>query len=232
MPVNPSLVTALGTQFQIQSLTDQQVTPTPITITVTAAAAVGATSLTVTVTPSSQPKKFYEGQILVANPNETAAQYVYVAANSTDGNPTSLTVEPLKKAIAANDVITSFLGIPVIGLESANMQLQTETNQAVLLANQGWQITDSSTGSFQFDGTLYIPKQNIYNTGAKLVDDALLNKLNIYVERYLPNGEYHAGICVVTNASDTVSGSAYITKQVTFMGSNKPVRLNYFDVTA
>jgi hypothetical protein len=160
MPINPRLVTARGSQFQITPLlNDEASTPTNCTVTVTVAAVVGATTLTVTVTPASNPARFYEGQILVFGANTTNAQYVYVAANSTDGNPATITVEPLRKAIAANAVANTFLGIPVIGLEAANMQLQTEVNQAVLLANEGWQVTDASTGSFQFSGTLYVPRQ-------------------------------------------------------------------------
>lgn len=232
MAINPTLVTSLGSQFQIQTLGDQDVVPVAVTYTTSSAAIVGATSIAGVVTPGGNTKKFYEGQILVASPGTADAQYIYVAANSSTGTPTSITVEPLKKPIATNTPIVSFLGIPVIGLESANMQLQNEVNQAVLLANQGWQVTDASTGSFQFDGTLYVPRQNIYNAGAKLVVDSLLAKTNLYVERYLPDGTYNAGVCVVTSASDTVSGSQYVTRQVTFQGSNKPINQRLFDVVA
>lgn len=231
MPVNPRLVTARGSQFQITPLLDDELSiPPTVNITVTEPAAVGDTELTITVLPANNPARFYEGQILVVAPNTANAQYIYVAANSTNGNPATITVEPLRKAVADNATIASFLGIPVIGLEAANMQLQTEVNQAVLLANEGWQVTDASTGSFQFSGTCYVPRQAKYKKGVNDMYDAFLNKTNVYVERFLSDGQYNAGIGVITDMSDTVQGSQYITRNLTVQGSNRPVNLRLFEV--
>jgi hypothetical protein len=231
MPVNPRLVTARGSQFHVFPFADDEsVLPATKTITVTAAAAVGATSLTVTVTGAATTDRFYEGQILVAAPKTVNSQYVYVAANSANSAPATITVEPLRKAIAANAVITSFLGLPIIGLEAANMQLQSEVNQAVLLANEGWQVTDASTGSFQFSGNLYVPRQAVYLAGFRSLKTAFLNKSNVYVERFLPNGQYNAGVGIITDMSDTVQGSAYVTNNLTIQGSNRPVDDNVLAV--
>lgn len=231
MPVNPRLVTARGSQFHVFPFADDEsVLPLTKTITVTAAAVVGATTLTVTVTGTATTDRFYEGQILVAAPKTVNSQYIYVAANSPTATPTTITVEPLRKAIAANAVITSFLGLPIIGLEAANMQLQSEVNQAVLLANEGWQVTDASTGSFQFSGNLFIPRQSVYLAGVRSLKTAFLSKTNVYVERFLPNGQYNAGVGVITDMSDTVQGSAYVTNNLTIQGSNRPIDDNVLAV--
>lgn len=232
MSIDPRLVTAGGSQFQISILGETQSKPVELTITVTGAEAIGSTDIECTVTPAGNTKKIYAGTVLVVAPKTVNAQYLYVTDTTASGNPTVIKVEPIKKAITAATVIKTFAGIPLIGLDSANMQLQNQTNQAVLLSNDGWQVTDASTGSFQFDGKLMMPKQLEYAVGAYAISDALLEKTGIYVERFLPNGQYDAGVCVVTNASDTVSGAAYIEQNVTLQGSNKPVRLRLFEVAA
>jgi hypothetical protein len=231
MPIDPRLVTSGGSQFQISVLTAEQSLPTELTFTTSAAAVAGATSIAGSLLPALNTKILYAGLVLIANPNTVDAQLIIVATTVT-GNPTSIAVEPLAKPLASGSIIKTYAGIPLIGLESANMSLQNETNQAVLLSNQGWQVTDASTGSWSFDGQMMIPKQLEFTKGAYTLTDALLNKQGLYVERFLPNGIYHAGVCVVTNASDTVQGSAYITQQVTLTGSNKPVQRRLFEVVA
>jgi hypothetical protein len=224
MAVNPVLLTSGGTNTQIQVLAFGSTIPPEVTITTTAAAVVGATSLAVTILPTTVTLR--QGLILVAGTGATA-QLIEVR-QTTAGTLTSLPVEPLKKAVASAAVIKTYAGLPLIGLESANMQLQTETNQVVLLANDGWKVTDYSTGSFEFSGNLYIPTTEVFALGARLVIDALLNKQLVYVERFLPDGTYHAGVCAVTNASDQTQGAQYVTLNVTFMGSGKPVQTRLF----
>ena len=221
MAEQPALLTSGGTQFQIKTLAFGQTVPPEVTITVTAAADVDATALTVTIVPTTNVT-LYEGLVLIVGTG--AAQQLVIVSATAQGSATTLTVEPLKKAIAANTVIKTFAGIPLIGLEAANMNLTTETNQAVLLSNNGWRVTDYSTGSFEFSGNLYIPTSVAMAVGARAVSDALLQKRNVYVERFLPDGTYHAGMCCVTSASDQTTGAQYITQNVTFTGSGKPVQ--------
>jgi hypothetical protein len=224
MPVQPVLLTSGGTNTQIQVLEFGSVIPPTVTITTTAAAVAGATTVPVTILPTTATLR--EGLILVAGTGATA-QLIEVR-QTTAGTLTSLPVQPLKKDLASAAVINTFAGLLLIGLESANMQLQTETNQVVLLANDGWRVTDYSTGSFEFSGNLYIPTTETYALGSRQVIDALLNKQLVYVERYLPDGTYHAGVCAVTNASDQTQGAQYVTLNVTLTGSGKPIQTRLF----
>lgn len=222
MPIQPALLTSGGTQFQFTVLPFGKSIPDEITITVTAAAVVGATTLTVTVAPATGVT-LYAGLVLRVGTTAADSQWV-ILTDKASGTITNLKVEPLQKAIVANAIIKTYAGLPLIGLEGANLQLQTETNQAVLLANDGWQSRDYSTGSFEFSGNLYIPTSGEYALGAYAVADALLAKKNIYVERILPDGTYHAGMCIVSNCSDQTQGAAYITQSLTLSGSGKPVQ--------
>lgn len=217
MPQQPSLLTSGGTQFQITPLAFGQNEPAIATLTVTAAAVIGATSLTATIVPANT--KLYAGLVFKIGtiPNE---QWVIVA--ETWNGTGTLKVEPLKRAITASAIAGTTAGLPVIGLEGANMQLQTEVNSVVLMSNNGWKISDYSTGSFEFSGNLYIPTTPDLTIGAYAVADALLKKQNMYVERILPNGTIHAGVCIVSNCSDQTQGAQYITQSVTFMGSGTP----------
>lgn len=226
MPIDAALLTAGGTQLQITPLAFGVTIPPEITITCSAAI-VGATSVSVVISTQPTPAKpFYAGMTFKVGtaPNE---QWVVLAADAA-ATATSFVVEPLTRAITASSVAKSYAGIPLIGLEAANMQLQTETNQAVLLANDGWRNQDYSTGSFEFSGTLYIPTNPAFAGGAYLISDALLAKQNLYVERILPNGLYHAGMCIVSSASDQTQGAQYISQNLTLSGSGKlrQVRLN------
>ena len=223
MPTQPTLVVSGGTQFQISVLTYGASTPANVVITVSAAATIGATDLTVTTTPTNTT--LYEGLSFKIG---TTPNQQWVVVDQTWTGTGALKVVPITKAIAAGTTANTYAGLPLIGLESANMQLQTETNQVVLMSNNGWKITDYSTGSFEFSGNLYIPTSSALAGGAKAVIDALLNKSNLYVERILPDGTYHAGVCVVSSCSDQTQGANYVTQSVTFTGSGKPtqVRLN------
>lgn len=222
MPINPALLTSGGTQFQIRPLAYGAVIPPEITITVSSAATVGATQLTVTVSPATGIT-LYAGLTFKIGTTLANEQWVTLAATAS-GTIATLQVEPITKAIAASTVAKTYAGFPVIGLESANMQLQTETNQAVLLANGGWRVQDYSTGSFEFSGNLMIPTSPEYAVGAYATADSLLNKQNLWVERVLPDGTYHAGLCIVSNCSDQTQGAQYITQSVTFSGSGKPIQ--------
>lgn len=225
MPIpQPDLLTSSGTAFQISTLQKGSSIPTVVTITVTAAATIGAESLAVTINPTTALLK--NGLYILGgvSPNE---QWIVVAAD-TLGTATTLPVEPLKFAIAANSTLRTSQALPLIGLEGANLQLQTEMNSAVLMSNQGWQINDYSTGSWQFSGNLYLPRNTGLAAPAESVLTALLNKDNIYTERILSNGTLFAGMAMVSNASDTTSGAQYVTIAVTFQGSGRPTyrRLN------
>ncbi|MEM7578283.1 MAG: hypothetical protein AAF316_00265 [Cyanobacteria bacterium P01_A01_bin.80] len=221
MAINPTLLTSGGTQVQISVLNYGETIPTPITITVTSEATAGDTSLDVTFSPTTST--IYAGLAIKVGtaPNE---QWVLVS-QTVQGTATSLPVEPITATIAANSTGTTYAALPLIGLEGANMELSTEENSVVLLANGGWTVRDYSTGSFSFSGNLYLPTTPEFAIGARQVADALIAKQNVYLERVLPDGTYHAGLCMVQSASDTTQGAQYVTQNVNFAGSGTPVQI-------
>ncbi len=224
MPLNPSLLTSGGTFSQISVLDFGVVLPPEVTITVTSAASVEDTTLAVTVSPTTAT--LYAGLVFKIN---SAPDEMWVEVSETmAGTGTSLKVEPITKAISANEEAKTYAAFPLIGLESASMQKQAEANSVVLLANGGYTVRDYSTRSFDFSGTLYVPTTNELAVGAHAVTDALLAAKNVYFERVLPDGTYNAGLCMVQSASDTAQGSQYLSQSVTFAGSGIPVhqRLN------
>jgi hypothetical protein len=196
--------------------------PSFFTVTVTAAAVVGATSLTTTITAPGgvTGKTIVNGTYAIVGTG-AAAQTVVLAANALQ-TATTITVDPILKPIAANATFRVFVdAIPVIGLEAANLQLQKQVNEVVLLASRGWSTRSYSTGSFQFSGNLYIPVSVASAVGARMVYDALITEKMVYVERFFSNGDYQAGLCLVSDASDTASGAQYLTVSTTFQGTGE-----------
>lgn len=224
--INPTLLTSNAANFQITPLQKGQSEPPKLTITLSTPAVKGATSLSVAITA---PTGVTLGTTTIMN-----GTYILSGGNTPqivviDGDQlatvTSLNVDPLAQALASGAVLTTYAGsLVVIGLEAANLQLQKEVNQVVLLSSKGWSNKDYSTGSWQYSGNLMIPVNPSYATGAALVQDALITEKIVYVERILSNGSYLAGVAIVTDCSDTVSGNQYVSQSVTFQGSGQPVK--------
>jgi hypothetical protein len=223
---NPILLTSSGATFQLIELAKGISIPPALTITVGTAAVVGATTLAVTITAPAGvtlgSTTIYDGTYIRVGTG--ANRHIVVVNGDQLATVTSLVVEPIEKAIASGAVLTSFAGIrPLIGLEGANMQLQRQALEAVLLASKGWTSRSYSTANFQFSGTLYIPTSNVLADGANKVLDYLIKEKYVYVERFLANGDYRAGVCLVSDASDTVSQANFVQSNVTFSGTGVPV---------
>ena len=218
----PQLLTSGGTSVQIALLEYGQSLPTTATFAINAPPQTNDTTLS--VTPSGDTNKILRaGLAMIAGVGTGDEQWVFVRED-TPASSQSIPVEPLLKPIANGATITTFAALPVIGLEAANLNLTTETNQAVLLSNGGWRATDPSTGSFEFSGTLYTPVNAALSYASEMLQNALIDKRNVYVERILPNGTYHAGMCVVSSLSDTTTGAQYVSQSLTLMGSGKIFR--------
>lgn len=215
----PDLLTSSATAFQITPLLSGQSIPPNVTITATSAVAEGETEIPVVITPNTALLR--NGLFILAGapPNE---QWIVLDADVA-GNSSSLIVEPLKLPLPINSVLKTPEALPLIGLEGANLQLQTEMNSAVLMSNQGWQINDYSTGSWQFSGNLYIPRNNNYAVPAQTVIQGLIKKQNLWTQRVLPNGTLVAGMAMVSSTSDTTQGAQYVTISLTLQGSGKPI---------
>lgn len=225
MPVeNPTLLTSSGATFQISPVAVGATLPAFFTVTVSAAAVVGATTLTTTISaPGGVTGKTIASGTYAIVGTGAAAQVIVFNASAAQ-TATTITVDPITKPIAANATFRVYVdAVPVIGLEGANLQLQKQVNEVVLLASRGWSTRSYSTGSFQFSGNLYIPVAVASAAGARLVYDALLKERFVYVERFFSNGDYQAGLCLVTDASDTASGAQYLTVSATFQGTGELV---------
>ena len=63
-------------------------------------------------------------------------------------------------------------------------------------------------------------KTNIHIMTLSVQISKLINSVKTYlwVERFLPNGDYSSGRVCVTDASDTASGAGYISVNTTFTG--------------
>jgi len=224
--INPTLLTSNSSTFQLTELPRGLSEPPKLTLTTTAPAVKGASTLPVAITAPAG--------LNLANVTMMNGTYILVNGSSgqiiiIDGDQlatvTELSVDPMAQALPAGAVLTTYANSMVlIGLEAANLQLQKEVNQVVLLSSKGWSNKDYSTGSWQFSGNLMIPVATIYARGAALVQDSLINETILWVERILSNGSYMAGIAIVTDCSDTVSGNAYVSQSVTFQGSGRPVK--------
>lgn len=224
---NPVLLNSSGGTFQITELAEGQSTPRALIYTVAVGGATaGATEIPVVITA---PVGVTLASTTIAN-----GTYILVGTGANtqlvivDGDQpattTSLDVEPLDKNIAAAVVFNSYAGaIPVIGLEGASKQYQRTSNDVVLLASDGWTSRSYSTGTFQFSGTLYVPVNAGLAIAARLVTKALEEQIYLYVERFAANGDYSAGLCLVTDASDTFNQAALVSVNVTFSGSGVPV---------
>lgn len=217
--VNPQLQTAVGSTCQLALLAKGALTPPQVVFTA-GATAVGATSVTVTVDLPATVTTFTikNGTYLLAD-----EQVVIIDGDQTiTGTTATLVVDPLEEAITAATIMRTYVGIlPVVGLEAANRQLTKETNQAVLLSSRGWQNRAYSTGSWQLSGNLYAPVDRVNGEAARRIVEALIDERFVYVERFLSDGEYSAGLGIVTDASDTVTGASFITRSLTIQGSGK-----------
>lgn len=224
--INPTLLTSNSANFQITVLPKGLSEPQKLTITLSAAATKGATSLSVAITA---PTGITLGSTTIMNgtyilSGGSTPQIVVIDGNQL-ATVTSLAVDPLTQPLASGAVLTTYANsVVAIGLEGANLQLSKEVNQVVLLLAKGWSNKDYSTGSWQFSGNLMIPVNPLYAVAANLIQDALINEKIVYVERFLSNGAYFAGIAIVTDCSDTVTGNQYVSQTVTFQGTGQPIQ--------
>jgi hypothetical protein len=228
--VNPIILTATGSSFQITPLPAVGIAVPPVlTFTVaTGGATVGATTIPVTIAGSSG--------ITLASTTIANATYIFVGTGlstnsqivSVNGDQlatvTSLAVDPLTKALVAGDTFTAYAGtIPLLGLEGANWQAQKQVNSIVLFSSGGWETSAYGRGTSQFSGTLHIPTDPLLAKGQRAITDYLLAEKYVYVERFLPNGDYAAGAAVVTDVSDTTQGDSFININLTLKITGKPV---------
>ena len=218
--INPALATSTGTSFQITPLAKGQNVPKKITFAATALTEAAATTPTDSLTVTTTLPSGVTTAVVKAGTYLKAAEQNLVVTNDTTvtSSTTSLTIDAVTVNIAAQTLSTYVGSFPVIGLEAASRQLQKQTNQVVLLTSNGWQSTGFSTGSFTFSGTLYIPTNATDAVSANMIINALLNETYLWVERFLPNGDYSSGRVCVTDASDTASGAGYISVNTTFTG--------------
>lgn len=218
--INPNLLTANGSNFMITVLNKGQGEPAKLTIVTLSAAAKGATSLSVVI---SVPTGYTAADISIVNGTYFVADNQIISVDGTiQANATTITVDPLTADLPQSSSFTTYIGsVPLIGLESANLQLQKEVNQVVLLSSKGWSNKDYSTGSWQYSGNLMIPVSTIQAEYGQKIYFALLNEKSLWVERILQNGRYFAGRAIATDASDTVSGNAYVSVSMTLQGSGR-----------
>lgn len=230
MPLtNPIILTSSKASFQITALTTAgAIVPPILTFTVgTGGAAVGATSIPVAITAPTgvtlSSTNIVNGTYFFANVATTANKQVISVSGDQFASVTNLTVDPLTNPLSVGDVFTGYAGcLPLIGLEAANWQLQKTANTIVLLASGGWETSSYGTGSSQFSGTLHIPSAVTLAGGQRTTYQALFNQQYLFVERFLSNGDYVNAVAIVTDLSDTVQGTAFVSVNTTFKVSGYP----------
>jgi len=220
------LLVATGATAQATLLASGASVPPILTITLSSAAIVGATSLAVVITApvgvTLASTTIANGTYLLAGTG-ASAQIVVVSAD-TLATVTSLTIEPLRKALASATVIQAYAGcFPMIGLENANGGVTKTNNTVVLLSQAGWNNNDYSVGSWEISGTMYTPINQLYSASVFAIGKALVDETYIYIERFLANGEYLAGQAIITDFSDTVQSAGYVSRAVKFMGTGRPI---------
>lgn len=224
---NPTLLTSSGATFQLTPLADGEIVPPILTIEATAAADIGDTTIPVTITApvgvTLASTTISNGTYLFFG-SGVNKQLVIVDGDQL-GTTTNLAVEPIDKAITIGAEGFSYANsVPLIGLEGANLQFQRSSNEVVLLASGGWQSRAYSTANWTLSGNLYMPIDLSLSEPARQVLDALENEVYLWVERFAINGDYVAGVAMVSDASDQFTGAQFVSMSVTFMGNGAPVR--------
>lgn len=221
--INPALQTSTGTSCVITPLIKGQNLPKKITFAASAITEATATTATDTLTVTTTMPAGTTTATIKSGTYIRANEQNYIVTNDTTvtSATTSLVIDAVTVDGAAQTISTYVGSFPVIGLEAASRQTQKQTNQVVLLTSEGWQNTGYSTGSFSFSGTLYFPTNKADAASANAIVNALLSEQYLWLERFLPNGDYSAGRVCVTDASDTAQGAGYISANVTFTGDGK-----------
>lgn len=218
--INPNLLTANSTSFLITVLNREQGQPDKLTFVTLSPAAKGTTSLSVVI---SVPDGYTAADIPIVNGTFFIAENQIITLDGTvQATATTINIDPLNADLPMSSIFTTYINsVPLIGLEAANLQLNREANQTVLLLSNGWINKDYSTGSWQFSGNMLIPVSTVLAAYGQRIKDALLTEKSIWCERILSNGKYFAGRAIATDASDSVTGNAYVTIALTLQGSGK-----------